>query len=382
MTQNPARSLQPFFAMDILAAAKARETEGKQVLHLELGEPGALPAKAVRDAAAAALDHPQRYTHAKGHLELRQRLSRYYAENHGIQVDPERILVCMGSSAGFILAFLAAFEPGARIAVTRPYYPAYLNILNGLGFEPVEIALNPENNWHLTPELLSQAHADTPFDGLLFASPANPTGAVVSADELKALTGWCSAHKVQFVSDEIYHGLDYSGRSVSAGETDADAILINSFSKYHCMTGWRIGWLVLPERLVRKTEILQQNFFISAPSLSQTAALAAMDATQHAEEQKNAYAINRDLLICGLDDLGFGVAQGEGAFYAYADASRFTNDSLQFCADMLEQIGVATAPGVDFDRVNGNRFVRFSYAGTKDSIEAALKKMAGYLPRP
>jgi len=383
MRENPLKGLKPFHAMEILAEAKRLEAKGKQIYHLELGEPAMPPAPSVISAVQAVLTTPQRYTHAKGQIELRQALSAYYANQHGADIDPERIIVTMGSSAGFVLAFLAGFAKGARIAVTRPGYPAYLNILEALGFEAVEIALRPETGWRLSAEDIAEAHAAKPFAGLLFASPANPTGAVVSASELKAIVSTCQTLEVQLISDEIYHGLDYTARSVSAAEFSSDPIIVNSFSKYHCMTGWRVGWLVLPEPLVRRTEILQQNTFISAPSLSQVAALAALDAPDYAEAQKARYAQNRVLLTEGLTALGFGGATDtDGAFYCYADASAFTNDTMDFCQRLLRETGVAATPGVDFDRVNGQRFVRFSFAGSAETLNEALEKMAGFLTRP
>ncbi len=383
MTENPLSGLKPFHAMEILAEAKRLEAEGVEVSHLEVGEPGMPPAPAVVAAVEAVLSEPQRYTHAKGQVELRQGLSAYYADLHGVAVDPERIIVTTGSSAGFLLAFLVGFEKGARIAVTRPGYPAYLNILEALGFEAVEIVLRPENGWRLSAEDIAAAHAAKPFAGLLFASPANPTGAVVSRPALAEIVATCARLGIQLISDEIYHGLDYTGPSVSAAEFSTDSIIVNSFSKYHCMTGWRMGWLVLPEVLVRRTEILQQNMFISAPTLSQVAARAALESRGYAEVQKARYAKNRMLLTRGLTALGFGgVSESDGAFYAYADASAFTNDTMDFCQRLLREAGVAATPGVDFDRVSGHRFVRVSFAGSKETLQAALEKMAGFLARP
>lgn len=375
--------LQPFYAMEILAEAKRMDSEGQKICHLELGEPSSAAAPAVIEAVRAGLAHPQKYTIAKGLLPLRERLCAYYADKHQVTVTPDSIIVTTGSSAGFLIAFLAGFELGAKIAVTRPGYPAYLNILNGLGFEPVEIALSAESGWRLSADDVRKAHAETAFDGLLFASPANPTGAVVNADSLKEIIEVCADLNVRFISDEIYHGLEYEGRSVSALESSDAPIVVNSFSKYYCMTGWRVGWLVLPDDMIRRAEILHQNMSISAPSMSQIAALAALDAEDFSLAQKQIYARNRMVLSDGLAALGFERAGApDGAFYAYVDASKFTNDSLQFCKELLRATGVAATPGVDFDRTNGNRYVRFSYAGASETIDEALKKMAGYLPRP
>lgn len=371
--------LQPFHAMEIFKRANALELSGRNIIHLEVGEPAAAPAPAVRDAVRAVLDLPQRYTQAKGLVELRNGLAQYYAQSHGVELDPERIIVTNGSSAGFVLSFLGGFAPGARIALTRPGYPAYLNILSGLNLKAVDIPLSPDNGWHLRAADIERAYARTPFEGLLFASPANPTGAAVSATELAEIVQTCARLGVRLISDEIYHGLDHQQRSPSALETTQDAIVINSFSKYHCMTGWRVGWLVLPPELVRKSEILQQNMFISAPTLSQVGAVAALGASQYAEAQKAHYAKNRDLVQQGLNDLGFVGEIGEGAFYAYMDASRHTNDTAVLCKALLEEAGVAMTPGLDFDRVNGHRFVRVSYAGDHDAIAQALERMAGFL---
>ena len=383
MTDTPATGLMPFHAMEILARAKALEAAGRSICHLELGEPSAPPAPRVLEAVARALPLGQPYTHAKGRLELREALAAYYQAQHRVQVDPENIVVTMGSSAAFILGFLGGFRHGARIAVTRPGYPAYLNTIDGLGFEAVEIELSAATGWRLTGADIEAAYSAVPFDGLLFASPANPTGASVTRDGLAGIIATCRRLGVRLISDEIYHGLDYAGPSVSALEFGHDAIVINSFSKYYCMTGWRLGWMVLPEELVRRTEMLQQNLFISAPTLSQTAGLVALGEREYAEVQKAKYAANRDILSRGLDALGFGaVTPSDGAFYAYADASAFTNDTMAFCKGLLEVAGVATTPGIDFDRRNGNRFVRFSYAGSQATIEQALERMAGYLVRP
>jgi aspartate/methionine/tyrosine aminotransferase len=372
--------LMPFHAMEILKRAKAIEAGGRTVCHLEVGEPGSPPAPKVIEAVREALPLAQGYTNAKGLTELREGLAAYYAHQHNTSVDPDNILSTMGSSAGFIIAFHSAFKPGSRIAITRPGYPAYVNTLLGLGFAIHEIPLTPDNDWKLTGADITAAHADSPFEGLLFASPANPTGAAVDREQLTDIVTTCARLGIQLISDEIYHGLDYRRPSVSALELTRDAIVINSFSKYYCMTGWRIGWMVLPDHLVRRAEILQQNLFISAPTLSQIAATAALGEIDYAEQQKAAYAINRGLLDQGLRSLGFETGNpSDGAFYAYAGISRFSNNSMNFCERMLEEAGVAATPGIDFDRVAGNNYVRFSYAGKRDTIEVALERMRAFL---
>ena len=382
MTQPSANltGLRPFYVMEITKHAKRLEAAGRSVMHMESGEPGVPPAPRVRAAVAAALDLPQHYTPSAGVLGLRQGLARYYAEQHGARVDPEAMIVTMGSSAAFILAFLGAFERGARIAVTRPGYPAYLNTLDGLGMQAVEIEVTAEAGWRLTADDVEAAYKREKFDGLLFASPANPTGAAVTREALLDIVETCRRLGVRFISDEIYHGLDHRGPSVSALEFGEDAIVINSFSKYYCMTGWRVGWMVLPPEVMQRTMMLQQNLFISAPTLSQVAAEAALGERDYAEVQKALYRQNRQALATGLAQFGLAAAsEGDGAFYAYVDFSRYTNDSLAFCRLLLDEVGVAATPGIDFDRLNGNRFVRFSYAGTQATVDEALNRIETFL---
>ncbi|WEK06109.1 MAG: aminotransferase class I/II-fold pyridoxal phosphate-dependent enzyme [Candidatus Devosia phytovorans] len=380
MTEQNNDGLMPFHAMEILKRAKGIEATGRVVCHLEVGEPGAPPAPRVIEAVRHALPNAQGYTNSKGLIELREGLSAYYHAQHGVAVDPDSIIATMGSSSGFIIGFHTAFRPGARIAITRPGYPAYVNTLLGLGFGMVEIPLTAANGWRLTGADIAAAHAAEPFEGLLFASPANPTGAAVDRAGLADIIATCKRLGVRLISDEIYHGLDYTGPSVSALELTRDAIVINSFSKYYCMTGWRIGWMVLPDELIRRAEILQQNLFISAPTLSQIAATVALGERDYAEEQKAGYAANRTLLNDGLHALGFDIgAPSDGAFYAYAGISRFSNNSMDFCQRLLDEAGVAATPGVDFDRTDGAKFVRFSYAGKRDTVELALERMKGFL---
>jgi aspartate/methionine/tyrosine aminotransferase len=373
-------NLMPFHALEILNRAKSLEAGGRVICHLEVGEPGSPPAPRVIEAVAKALPQAQGYTNAKGLIQLREALAGYYSDQHGVIVDPDTILATMGSSAGFIIAFHAAFQPGSRIAITRPGYPAYVNTLVGLGFEITEIPLSAATGWQLRGTDIEAAYKLQPFAGLLFASPANPTGAAVDRAGMQDIIDTCKRLGVQLISDEIYHGLDYRGASVSALELTRDAIVINSFSKYYCMTGWRIGWMVMPEHLLRRAEILQQNLFISAPTLSQIAATAALGERDYSEEQKAHYAANRTLLSEGLQAVGFDVGHlSEGAFYVYAGIAPFSNDSMSFCQTLLEDAGVATAPGIDFDRAGGRSFVRFSYAGTRQTIELALERMGTFL---
>lgn len=373
--------LQPFYSMEINAMARGLEAEGRDICFLEQGQPAVPPAPQVIEAVRAVLDGPQMYTHFAGLPALREGLADYYRGRHGASVSPENVICTMGSSAGFILAFLSAFEPGAKVAVTRPGYPAYLNTLNGMGYSAVEIPVHAANHWRLSAADIEAAHKAEPFEGLLFASPANPTGAAVTRQGLAEIVAVCRKLNIRLLSDEIYHGLDFRGDSVSAREFGDEAILINSFSKYYCMTGWRIGWMVLPDALLRRAQMLQQNLFIAAPTLSQVAAIEALKQRDYSEAQKAHYAENRLLLRDGLRALGMAVDDGDGAFYAYADVGRFTNDSLSFCKDLLNVAGVAATPGIDFDRLNGNRFVRFSYAGSKATMEEALTRMGKFLKR-
>lgn len=372
--------LRPFYVMEITARSTLVEASGRTVSHMESGEPGAPPAPAVRAAIAAALDYPQKYTHSSGQIELRQALVEYYRTRHRVEVDAGHIMATMGSSSGFILAFLGAFGRNAKIAVTRPGYPAYLNTLDGLGMQAVEIPITAQSGWRLTAADVEAAYAKEEFDGLLFASPANPTGAAVTREALREIVEVCAKLGVRLISDEIYHGLDYRGPSASALEFTRDAIIINSFSKYYCMTGYRIGWMVLPEELLNRTSMLQQNLFISAPTLSQIGARVALGERAYSEEQKAQYAVNRHVLAEGLAQFGLASAnEGDGAFYAYVDFSRYTNDSLAFCKQLLDEAAVAATPGIDFDRLNGHRFVRFSYAGTRATIDEALGRLEGFL---
>ncbi len=378
------RAPQPFLALEMLARAKQLEAEGRTIVHLEAGEPAISAAPAVREAIANhVLNERQPYTEAKGMLALRAALADYYRRRHAVAVDPEAIIVTTGSSSGFVLGFLGGFETGDRIGITRPGYPAYLNILTALGFEPVEIEVRPEDRWRLTVEAVERAHATAPLAGLMVESPANPTGAILPRDGLAALVELCDAHGIRIVSDEVYHGLSFGMECVSALELTREAIVVNSFSKYYCMTGWRVGWMVLPEALVRGAQILAQSLFISAPTASQVGAIAALGATDYYEAEKVRYARNREVLVAGLKRLGFtDVPAADGGFYEYADVSALSNDSNHFCHQLLEEAGVAATPGIDFDRKNGHKYVRFSYAGDREAIEAAVEKMAGFLGRP
>jgi len=376
-------AVDPFLAMDVLAEATRLEGEGRSIVHMEVGQPGAPAPKAVLDAAREALAGPLGYTEALGRAPLRERIARHYAETYGVEVSPGNVIVTTGSSAGFMLAFLAGFDAGQRIALPSPGYPAYRNILKALDLIPVEIETTAETRWALTPEHLEQASRDGPIAGVLVASPANPTGTMMEPDALEALIRKAEELGMWFISDEIYHGLVYEGRrAASALETSPDAIVVNSFSKYYCMTGWRVGWMIVPDRLVRPVERLAQNLYISVPDLSQRAALAAFDAREELEAVRAVYAQNRALLRSRLPELGFEtILPADGAFYLYADITPFADDSVAFSRALLQEAGVAVTPGPDFDPVRGHRFVRFSLAGPHAAMVEGMERLARQLGR-
>jgi aspartate/methionine/tyrosine aminotransferase len=371
----------PFIAMDVLAEAAGLEAAGRSIIHMEVGQPSAPAPKTALTAAQAALKHGKLgYTEAIGIKPLREALSAHYQRTYGVDVPSGRIMATTGSSAAFNLAFLAAFDPGDRIVLTAPGYPAYRNIIKALGLVPVEVEVGAETRWSLTPDHLDAAQKDGPVRGVLVASPANPTGTMMTAEALSDLIAYCDEAGIWFISDEIYHGLDYAGEQKTALETSQNAIIINSFSKYYCMTGWRIGWMVLPEQLVRPTERIAQSLYISPPELSQIAAASALDAVQELEAVKAGYAANRELLVKGLPEIGFDkLLPVDGAFYIYADISRFSSDSLDFAKRMLHEAGVAATPGVDFDPVHGKEFMRFSFAGAHDDMKSALQRLKDWI---
>ncbi|HEV2155464.1 pyridoxal phosphate-dependent aminotransferase [Bradyrhizobium sp.] len=371
----------PFMVMDVMAAAARIEAAGGHVIHMEVGQPAAGAPKTAIAAAHAALEAGRiDYTSALGIPSLRERIARHYRDAYGCDVSPERIVVTTGSSGGFILAFLAMFEPGDRVAVTVPGYPPYRHILTALGCEPVLIETTNDTRHALTGEALLAAHRKAPLKGVLVGSPANPTGTMMSREALSGLITAAEDAGIRFISDEIYHGLDYAFPAVTAAALSEHALVINSFSKYFCMTGWRVGWMVVPEILVRPIERLQQNLSISVPSLSQIAAEAAFDGAAEMEEIKHGYQENRRILIEGLPKAGLSkFLPADGAFYLYADVSDFTSDSFEFAKQMLEQAHVAATPGVDFDPIHGRSFIRFSYARSADEMRQAVDRIAHWL---
>jgi aspartate/methionine/tyrosine aminotransferase len=369
----------PFIVMDVLRAANARAQEGGDVLHLEVGQPGHGAPRAAREAAKRAIDTEQLgYTDALGLPALRRRIARSYKTLYGVEVDPERVMVTNGSSAGFVVAFLTAFDAGDRVALAAPGYPAYRNILSALGLEPVWLRTDLESRFQPTPELLDRV--DGELDGLILASPSNPAGTMVDAAGMNDLVAACRARGIRLISDEIYHRIEFQGRGVSALEASDDAIVVNSFSKYYAMTGWRVGWLVLPPEMVRAAECVGQNLFISAPAPSQYGALGAMDAGDELDAVVQSYRRNRDVLLRELPRAGIDrFAPADGAFYVYADVGHLTQDSQAFCKRMLHETGVAATPGVDFDPFRGQRFVRFSFAGREDEVAQAAQRLRRWL---
>lgn len=381
MSASPSRRSQiaPFLAMDVMEQARFVASKGRDVVHMEVGQPGTpAPAAATqRVAAAMSRGDPMGYTVALGLPELRAGIARLYRDRHGLDLDPDRIVITTGSSCGFILAFLALFDAGQRVALADPGYPAYRNILGALDLDVVRIETDLSSGFQPTPGLLASAG---PLDGLLIASPANPTGTMLDRAGLAGLARFCADAGAALISDEIYHGLAYGVPEVSILEVADDAIVINSFAKYFSMTGWRIGWMVVPPGLLRTIENLAQNLFICPPHVSQVAALGALEATDELEGHKRVYARNRTLLLDTLPTLGFrDIAPADGAFYIYADMSGLANDSRDFCARLLHEAGIAATPGLDFDPVRGHHTMRFSFARTAAEIAEGVARLGRFL---
>jgi aspartate/methionine/tyrosine aminotransferase len=369
----------PFLVMDVIAAANAREarrTPGEpRTIRMEVGQPGTGAPRGAVEATVAALRSGATlgYTEALGVPSLRARIARHYQDWYGLALDPARVAVTVGASGAFPLAFLASFDPGDRVALAAPYYPPYVNVLQALGLRPVVIPTGPETRYQPTVALLDAL--DPVPDGLIVASPCNPAGTMLAPEELAAIAGWAQSRSVRLVSDEIYHGLHY-GRPLATAAAWPDAVVVNSFSKYFSMTGWRVGWLVLPEALVRPVECLAQNMAISAPHVAQIAAEAAFGCGPELEANVAAYRRSRELLLRVLPEAGFPrLAAADGAFYLYADVSDRTNDSVAFCARMLAEAGVATSPGTDFDAGRGLGTMRFSYCGPEADMAEAAERL-------
>ncbi len=370
-----------FRVMQVLGQANARAAAGEETFHLAAGQPSTGAPAQVIAAAHAALDNEiLGYTEAIGIPPLRERIARHYRDTYGIDVPPQRIVITIGSSGAFLLAFLAVFEAGDRVALALPGYPAYRNILMSLDIRPVDLLVGPETRYQ--PSVAALETLDEPPHGLILASPSNPAGTVIHADELKAVADWCDAHHVRLVSDEIYHGVTFGRPAETALRFSNHAIVVNSFSKYFCMTGWRLGWLVLPEDVADQVERLAQNLFVAPPSLPQFAAVAAFDARAELDANVARYKRNLDVLRAGLTRAGLTrISEVEGAFYAYVDVSEITQDSEGFCARLLAETGIAITPGTDFDHARGHRFVRFSYAGATEEIARAMDRLNDWLAR-
>jgi aspartate/methionine/tyrosine aminotransferase len=376
----------PFLVMDVIAAANAREAAlppgAPGVLRMEVGQPSTGAPRGAAEAAIRALQDgaPMGYTEAFGLRSLRERIAGHYREKYGVAVPPSRVAVTVGASGAFPLAFLAAFDVGDRVAMAAPFYPPYANILTALGMVPQVLPCDASTRFQPTVAMLEAL--DPRPAGLIVASPCNPAGTMLSREELAAVSDWCERNGVRLVSDEIYHGLSYGMEESTAAGCSESAIVVNSFSKYFSMTGWRIGWMVLPEDLVRPVECLAQNMFISAPHIAQVAAEAAFGCAEELEANKAVYARNRALLLRGLPEAGFDrLAEADGAFYLWADIGHLTNDSVSFAARMLAEAGIAATPGVDFDPARGGRFLRFSYCGAEAAMAEAPGRLRNWLRR-
>jgi aspartate/methionine/tyrosine aminotransferase len=379
----------PFHVMDLLAAAKRRQVSHGDLVNFVAGQPSTGAPAPVKAEAIRLLqsDDPLGYTVAPGITELRELIAHHHRQRQGVDVSPDEVIVTTGSSGGFLLAFLAAFEPGDRVAMARPGYPCYRNVLVALGCEVVELPCGPETRFQ---PMVAQLEGVPDLKGVVVASPANPTGTMLLPEELSAIAAWCERRGVQLISDEIYHGIEYAPLdgetplSRSAWETSREAVVFSSFSKYFSMTGWRIGWMLVPERLRRPVDVLTGNFTICPPVLAQFAACAAFDDASYAELDGHVarYAGNRALLLEGLPALGItGLAPADGAFYVYADVGHLTDDSMGFAHDLLGKTGVAVAPGIDFDTEVGHRYIRLSFAGPREDVTTGLDRLADFLAR-
>lgn len=366
----------PFIVMDFMEAARREEAQGKKIIHMEVGQPGTpAPRRAIDTLARQMSSGPLGYTVALGLPELRKRIAGLYQAWYGLSLDPARVVVTSGSSAGFILAFTSLFDAGDRVAIGEPGYPSYRNILHALDLKPVGIQTSAENRFQPVAGELTDD-----MQGILVASPANPTGTMLDRTALAGLIEASNARGMAFISDEIYHGIQYGKRAVSALEIQDDVYVINSFSKYFSMTGWRVGWMVVPENHVRRIERIAQNMFICPPHASQVAALAALDATDELERNVEVYARNRETLLAELPGAGLDrLAPPDGAFYLYADVSEHTDNAEVFARAMLREAGVAVAPGVDFDPHRGHQTIRLSYAGSHADMIEAVQRIGNWL---
>lgn len=367
----------PFIVMDVVAAAARAEAAGRHIIHMEVGQPGTPAPSGARQALARALEQSSLgYTVSLGIPELRQGIASLYQRWYGVELNPERVVVTSGSSGAFLLAFTALFDAGDRVGMGEPGYPSYRQILKALSLVPVGVQAREENRLQPVPA----DFAGIDLQGLIVASPGNPSGTMLSRRALSDLMGMAAERHLRFVSDEIYHGLHYGDRAVSALEIGDQAYVVNSFSKYFSMTGWRVGWMVVPEDHIRKVERLAQNLFICAPHAAQVVALAALDCVEELEANRATYARNRALMLEGLPKAGFTkIAPPDGAFYIYADVAEFTENSLAFAEELLREAGVAVTPGLDFDPARGARTLRFSYARATADIQEGLQRLQAYM---
>lgn len=376
MRKSTRGQVAPFIVMDVMEAARAAEAQGRDIIHMEVGQPATAAPRAAREALMAEMEKDALgYTVALGLPELREGIAGLYKDWYNVDLDPARVVVTPGSSGAFILAFSALFDAGDKVGLGEPGYPSYRQILKAMSIEAVGLQTAPENRYQPVP-------SDIPagLQGMLTASPANPSGTMLDHGALEALIGTCHDHGTSFISDEIYHGLQYDGRAVSALEVSDDIYVINSFSKYFSMTGWRVGWMVVPDDHIRHVERIAQNMFICAPHASQVAAIAALKSREELDANLSTYAENRRILTEELPKIGFGnFAPADGAFYIYCDVSEHTEDSLAFAAEILEKAGVAVTPGLDFDPRRGARTLRFSYARSTADIKEGVARLAAFM---
>lgn len=376
MRHSARGDVDPFIVMDVMEAARAAEAAGRHIIHMEVGQPGTAAPEAARAQLIAEMTDPLGYTVALGLPQLRARISRHYADWYGVDVDPSRVVITSGASGAFLLAFSALFDNDARVGLGTPCYPSYRQILKAVGLAPIDIPTSLEQRFQPVPADVA-AHD---LDGLIVASPANPTGTMLDRAALKVLADACQRQGAAFISDEIYHGIDYDKAPVTALQVTDDVYVINSFSKYFSMTGWRVGWMIVPQDHVRRVERLAQNMFICAPHAAQKLALYAMDCTPELDRNRAVYAANRDLMIAGLQDAGLAkFAPPDGAFYIYVDVSDYTDDALGFAAEILEVAGVAVTPGLDFDAARGQHWLRFSYARATADIVEGLARLKTFM---
>ena len=377
MKNSKRGNVDPFIVMDVMEAAREAEESGRRIIHMEVGQPGTpAPKQATNSVVESMTNNNLGYTVALGLPELRKRISQLYGEWYNVDINPKRIAITPGSSSAFVASFTSLFDSGDRVGIAAPGYPSYKQILKALDLVPVTIQTIIENRFQPLPQNLP----NNDLSGFLIASPANPTGSMLDYKSLSDLIHISQENNISFISDEIYHGIEYEKKAVTALEITDDCYVINSFSKYFSMTGWRIGWIIVPENHIRQIESIVQNMFICAPHVSQVAAIAAMDAKDELEYNMSVYRENRSLMIEGLAKAGFTeIAPPDGAFYIYADISKFSNNSFKFARDILDEAGIAITPGFDFDTERGNETIRFSYAGTTDDMKEGLSRLYKFM---